>query len=104
MARFYGAIGYIEQEEVRPGVWVDKVVERMHSGDLIRNTHRSESSETLNDDINIDNEISIIADPFAYENFRHMKYVVLMNAKWEISSVQVQRPRLILSIRGLYNG
>lgn len=104
MAKFFGKIGYAETVETTPGVWEEKITEREYFGDLIRNTRSLQSGEQLNDNINISNEISIVADPFAYENFHSMRYVEFMNAKWKISSVEVQHPRLILSVGGLYNG
>jgi hypothetical protein len=104
MAKFYGIIGYAIPKEANRGVWKDEKIERTYYGDLIRNTRRLESSGTLNDNINIANEISIVADPFAYENFHAMKYVVFMGAKWKISNVEVQYPRLVLTLGGLYNG
>lgn len=67
-------------------------------------TRQLQSGETLNDDINIANEISIVADPFARKNFHKMRYVAYMGAKWKISKVEVGYPRLILTIGGLYNG
>ena len=104
MAKFFGKIGYAETVETSPGVWEEKIIEREYFGDLIRNTRSLQSGEQLNDNINISNEISIVADPFAYENFHSMRYVEFMNAKWKVSSVDVQYPRLILSVGGLYNG
>ena len=104
MAKFFGKIGYAETVETTPGVWEEKIAEREYFGDLIRNTRSLQSGEQLNDNINISNEISIVADPFAYENFHSMRYVEFMNAKWKISSIEVQYPRLILSVGGLYNG
>ena len=104
MAKFYGVIGYAETAEIRPGVWQDRIAEHPYYGDLIRNTRRLESSNTLNDNINISNEISILADPYAYQNFHSMKYVEFMGTKCKITSVDVQYPRLILTIGGVYNG
>lgn len=104
MAKFYGSIGYAEQKETNPGVWEEEITERSYFGDLIRNARRLESSNSINDDININNEISIVADQFAYQNFYKMRYVVFMGAKWKISNVEVQHPRLILTIGGVYNG
>jgi hypothetical protein len=105
MAKFYGVVGYASSQETRPGVWEDVITERNYFGDLIRNTSRwSVSSESTNDDLNINNLISIVADPFAYENFHSMKYVEFMGAKWKITNVEVQRPRLILTVGGVYNG
>lgn len=103
MAKFFGAIGYGLNEETRPGVWKDQIIERQYYGDLIRNTRRLQSTENLNDDINIANEISVVADPFAYQNFHAMRYVEFMGAKWKITNVEVQYPRLILTIGGVYN-
>lgn len=103
MAKFYGPVGYAETVETAPGVYVEKITERRYFGDLTRNTRRLQSSETLNDDINVANEISIVADPFARENFHKMRYVVFMGAKWKISKVEVGYPRLILTIGGLYH-
>lgn len=104
MAKFYGAIGYAVTEETKPGVWEEKITERMYYGDLSCNTRRLQSTERLNDNINIANEISIVADPFANENFHSMRYVEFMGAKWKITNVEVQYPRLILSVGGVYNG
>jgi hypothetical protein len=103
MAKFYGIIGFGETVETRPGVWVEQITEKPYYGDLTRNTRKLQSSENLNDDINIANEISIVADPFANNNFHSMRYVEFMGAKWKISNVEVQHPRLILTIGGLYN-
>lgn len=104
MAKFYGSIGYAETVETKPGVWEERITERMYYGDLVRNTRRLQDSGMLNDNINVANEISIVADPFANENFHSMRYVEFMGAKWKISNVEVQYPRLILSIGGKYNG
>lgn len=104
MAKFYGVIGYAETVETRPGVWTEQIVERNYYGDLIRNTRRLQSADKLNDDVNVANEISIVADPYANENFYSMRYIEFMGAKWKISNVEVKHPRLILTIGGLYNG
>ena len=104
MAKYYGAVGYAVSTEVRPGIWKDTIVERMYYGDVIRNNRRLESSEKINDDVNISNEISILADPYANENFHLIKYVEFMGTKWKVSNITVQFPRLILSVGGVYNG
>ena len=106
MAKFYGKIGFITTEETQPrsGIWEEVVVEKNYYGDLIRNTKRWDSSEYRNDDININNDISIVADPYANENFFNMRYVEFMGSLWKITGVEVQYPRLILSIGGVYNG
>ena len=104
MAKYYGKIGYSTSEEVKPGVWKKRITEREYFGDVVRNTRRLQSSGNLNDNIIVSNEISIVADPFANENFHSMLYVEFMGAKWKISNVEVQYPRLILTIGEVYNG
>lgn len=104
MAKFYGIIGYVITQETNPGVWEEQTTERMYYGELIRNTRKLQTADKLNDNINVANEISILADPFASKNFHSMRYVEFMGAKWKITSVEVQYPRLILSIGGIYNG
>lgn len=101
--KFYGVIGYAVTGEIRPGVWGETITKRNYYGDLVRNTRQFQSSETLNDNLNISNEISIVADPYARENFHSMRYVEFMGAKWKISNVEVQYPRLILTVGGVYN-
>lgn len=103
MAKFFGVIGYAETKETEPDVWEEQFVERSYYGDLIRNTRRLQSTEHLNDDLTIANELSIVADPFAHQNFHRMRYVEFMGAKWKITNVEVQYPRLILTIGGVYN-
>lgn len=105
MAKFYGPIGYSVSAEVRPGVWKDTIEERNYYGDLIRDTSRwTASQDSTNDDLTINNQISIVADPFAENNFHSMKYVRFMGANWKITSVEPRFPRLILSVGGVYNG
>lgn len=104
MAKFYGPIGYAITEETSPGVWEDAVIERYYRGDVLQNMNRWQPSGNLNDNLNVDNKLSIIADPFVYEHFSNIRYVKWMGAKWKVNSIEILRPRLILSIGGAYNG
>ena len=104
MAKFYGVVGYGITEETTPGVWVDRIVERNYSGDVIKNYKKSYSGESINDNVDVSNNISIISDPFAMQHFHTIKYVKWMGAAWKVSTVEVQYPRLILTIGGVYNG
>lgn len=103
MAKFYGNIGYGETVETRPGVWEEKITERNYYGDVLQFNRRWETGEHLNDDLNINNKISIVADPFAYQNFHAIRYVEWMGAKWKVTNVEVQYPRLILTVGGVYS-
>lgn len=103
MAKFYGVVGYVVTGETVPGVWEEQVTERSYYGDVIKNTKRWQTTENLNDDITVSNQISIVADPFADNHFFAMKYVKWMGATWKVTKVEVKSPRLILSIGGVYN-
>lgn len=104
MAKFYGIVGYGLTEETTPGVWTDRIIEKNYSGDVIKNYKKSISGESINDNIDVSNNISIISDPFAMSHFHTIKYVKWMGAAWKVNSVEVQYPRLILTIGGVYNG
>ena len=103
MAKFYGPIGYAESLETRPGVWIERIIERNYAGDIVRNSRLLQSSGNVIDNINVANEISILADPYANQNFHSMRYVEFMGTKWKISNVRVEYPRLILTLGGVYN-
>lgn len=104
MGRFYGVVGYGETAETAPGVWKEVYTERNYYGDVQNYTRRLESSAVINDGISVTNVISIIADPYAYEHFASIRYVKWMGVAWKVSSVEVNRPRLILTLGGIDNG
>lgn len=105
MAKFYGVVGYVETVQTEPDsdVWVEQLTERHYRGDVTRNTRKLENGTSINDDININNMISIVADAYAYQHFAYIKYVAWMGARWKVTNVEVQHPRLILTIGGVYN-
>lgn len=104
MGKFYGSIGYAESIETSPGVWEENITEKAYYGDIIKLSRRMLTSEHLNSDLTMSHQISIVADPYAYENFHAIRYIKWMGSKWQVTNVEVQRPRLILTIGGLYNG
>lgn len=104
MARYYGSVGYANSTEPNPGVVVEEITTREYYGDVLYNTRRLENSGEINDDINVSNKISIVADPYALDNFWKIRYATFMGQKWKVKSVDVERPRLILTLGGLYNG
>lgn len=104
MAKWFGKIGYAETVETEPGIWIDQITERSYYGDVTRNMRNLQTSDSVNDDINISNSISIVADPFANQNFHSMRYIEYMGTLWKISNVNVQYPRLELTLGGVYNG
>ena len=104
MAKFYGTVGFIVPTETSRGVFIEKRYERKYRGEITRIYSRwNTNPDQINDDLTISNQISILADPFAYENFSAIKYVELGGALWKVTSVEVAYPRLNLSIGGVYN-
>ena len=104
MAKYCGMIGYAGLVEIEPGIWEDGITEREVIGDMLSNYRSLENSGDINDNINIANKISIVADPYAINNFHSMRYATYMGAKWKIKNVEVNHPRLILTLGGVYNG
>lgn len=103
MSKWYGKIGYAMTVEKEPGIWEEDITERSYYGDTYRNTRLLQNSGGVNDNVNIGNQISIVADPYANRNFHAMRYVEFMGTIWKITNVEVQYPRLILTIGGVYN-
>ena len=104
MAKWYGKIGYAITVETEPGLWEEQIIESSYYGDVTTDRRKRQNSGGVNDDINLSNVISIIADPFANQNCSNMVYIEFMGAKWKITDIEVQFPRLILTIGGVYNG
>jgi len=104
MTRFYDLVGYGIPEEVVEGVWTDNITERAYYGNVLNIMSSNQESEQVNDNIRLQQKISIVADAFAIENFSRIKYVVWMNTAWKVQSVVVERPRIELTLGGVYNG
>jgi hypothetical protein len=104
MAKFHGVIGYGETVETAPGVWQDHIVEYPYFGDVTRNTRRLQEGENLNNDLTVGNSISIVADAYANEHFVAIKYIQWAGTLWTVSDVEVQSPRLLFRLGGVYNG
>lgn len=103
MARWYGEIGFGVTTETAQSVFSETIVPRKYYGEIIRNNRKLQTSDKVNDDIAITNQISILCDPYAMENFHAMRYATFMNSKWKITDVEVEYPRLTLSLGGVYN-
>lgn len=104
MAKFHGKVGYGEQTETSPGVWEDVITEHTYYGDVIRNSRSLSDGENLNKDISVGNSISIVADAFAQDYFWAIRYVEWAGTLWTVTTVEVERPRLILQLGEVYNG
>lgn len=107
MPKFYGEVGYSTGAVESPagsGVWVENIVEKAYYGDIVKRTRNLEIGEPINNDISVTNTIQIVADAYAFENFVNIKYIRWDGRLWTVSSVDVQPPRLFLSLGKIYNG
>lgn len=102
MNKFYGTVGFTKTEETSPGIWKANTVERGYSGDLIRNIGRYSSDNKVNSDFSLNNQVSIVCDPYALENFQFIKFVRFLGTSWRVTSVEVNYPRLILNLGEVY--
>ena len=102
--RWYGKIGYAISEETSPGVWEDKIEERSYRGDLIRSSRRWNDTNSVNGELSVSNQISILSDPYIIGNFQNIRYAEFMGTLWKVTDVALQYPRLVLTLGGVYNG
>lgn len=105
MAKWAGVIGFVnENKEIAPSVYKEEFIERKYYGDVVKNNRRLVTADKVNDDISVQNQLSIVADPYAVNHFYSMKYATFCGAKWKVTDVQVEHPRLTLTLGGLWNG
>lgn len=104
MNKWYGKVGYIETSEIEPGIWDEEETVREYYGDLVRKSSKFKVSGNVNDDRDVSAELSIMADSYADLHFYSIRYVEFGGVKWSVNSVEPRRPRLILSLGGVYNG
>lgn len=115
MARYCGKVGYaISAEEtairdgvrVGTGVWSNTIVEKLYYGDYMRNPNARwvTKQDGRNDDLDIANCVSIVGDHFALDNLPNIKYAEYMGTKWRVTSFEIEYPRIILTLGGVYNG
>ena len=104
MAKFFGKVGFEVLTETKPSTWTPTIVERAYVGDVVRNYRRLEAGDGVNENVNLSNEISIVADPYAIDHCHDMRYVQYLGGYWKVTGVDVAFPRLKLTIGGVYNG
>ena len=106
MAKFSGNIGFVKNAETYEGsgVWIEEIIEKPYRGDVVNDVIKWQDSSKVNENLNISNKFSIVADTFAMQNIGNMRYVDYCGTKWKIMTVDINRPRIIIYLGGLYNG
>lgn len=102
MAKYHGRIGFAVQEETSPGIWEDVIEWRPYKGDVISNSRRYDPSENINDDFVLSNRFSIVSDAFLYSHVPAMRCLEYMGSVFKITSVNIERPRVDISVGGVY--
>ena len=105
MAKFYGNVYYgeTEEREGRPGSYRTVLKERPYFGDVQKVSRRLESADKVNDEIIVNSVIRIVADAYAMEHFSEIRCVEYMATRWKVTSVEVDPPRISLTLGGVYN-
>lgn len=104
MAKFYGNVAYGVTEQTSPGVWEKRIMTRKYRGDVLRpNTRRLAATENVNDNLKVTNVISVMADAYAYLHFTDIQYIEWMGVKWKVETAEVRRPRIDLTLGGMWN-
>lgn len=108
MARFSGTIGFLRTVETdpvdHPGVYNEVLTEKRYYGDVLSNSRRwDQNGNYLNDNLVINNRISVVADTFARANLGAMRFVRWLGDTWKITNAEIQYPRIILTIGGQYH-
>ena len=103
--KWYGKVGFVKSVKSAPSVWTNEETIREYQGDVYRNSNQyTANSDSTNDDFAINHQISIIADSYACDNCRSIKWVEFMGARWKVKSFEVKPPRLVLTVGGVWNG
>lgn len=104
MARFFGAVGFVTSVETEPGIWEEQAVERELYGDVIRPGQQLEVGDKVNKDLSLNHSVSVLADDYIKEKLSAIRYVSWAGVLWSVSDIQMQSPRLVLRLGGVYNG
>lgn len=104
MSKFYGKVGFvIDHAETQPGIWEEQIEERNYYGTITQDNRRWEKGESINDNLILSNYISILADTYAYKHIGAIRYVYYLGTKWAVKSISIKRPRIELTLGGIYN-
>ena len=104
MAKFSGRVGYVTQVETVPGVWSPVENDTMMRVDIIRQASNSQNDDKVNSDITLNHRVSLLGDAYSFGNYYSIRWIEIDGHRWEVSSVEIQRPRIIVTLGGIWNG
>lgn len=100
--KWFGTIGFREEVEEEPGIFVPKVVPKQYYGDVLRDSWKEQLGDKINSDLHISNKLSVVADQYLFNNFHKIAYLEFGGAKWTVSDVEVVERRINLNLGSLY--
>lgn len=104
MSKFSGLVGYVTQSETSPGVWSSVENSNMMKGDIIRQSSNNQNDDKVNSDVTLSHRVSLLGDAYSFNNYYNIRWIEIHGQKWEISSIEIQRPRIVVTLGGIWNG
>ena len=104
--RWAGSIGFSSYgpstDPARVGICDRSIKEYPCYGDIYKNRKITGSTIGVVEGVQMNMNISIIADQFVTENYCDAVYLTYMGQKWKITDVTPEYPRLTFTIGGRY--
>lgn len=103
--KFSGKAGFrIDDVEIEPGVYKPQVVVKAIKGSVVSNSYQHQNSDKSTiDNVRITNQLSIVANQFLNKHITNLMYVEFQGVKWKVESFDIQPPRVVVSLGGVYN-
>lgn len=103
MGVFYDKIGFVETVTKTPGVWISEYIEKEYPGVISRLSRRWQRTDKINSDIDVNLVLSLIMDDYVEKHVDAIRYVVYNGVKWSVTNIEIDRPRITLTVGGVYN-
>lgn len=104
MTKFWGSIGINRgSKESAPGIF-EEVIEEVEVAGEIRNLGARWQRHAMEKTVSARHVLSIVTPENSIINFTEVVYVIWQGRKWSIVSIEYKRPRIELTLGGLYNG
>ena len=104
MTKFRGSIGTNRgPEETSPGIF-EPIIEEFEVTGEIRNIGARWPRHEQGDSVSARHVLSIVTPESSIIDFTEVVYVIWQTRKWSVVSIEYKRPRVELSLGGLYNG
>ena len=105
MNRVIIKLGFSYTRDDGHGVWKQVNTEKVYKAEITSHKwYLNREKDTPNVSYKTGESFSVLMDSFLQENLGYITYVVLNGVKWDISSIDVQRPRVHITPGGMYHG